>query len=226
MTTILYEHNGADLEVITEADAETGRKQTYLRGVFMRCDQANKNNRVYPKAVMESVVASYIKEKVEKNSAYGCLGHGDGGTIDPSNISHRITSLEWHGDNLEGKALILDEGSGRILKAILESGGRIGMSSKGKGSVKQLDFGLLEVQPDYQLLSFDAVCEPSNPEAYAELSEAAIPVNSNDDDAIAKLETSLVSFKKLMKDLSNMQDDDKPKANNQINQTPEVGARD
>lgn len=142
-------------------------KQLYVEGIFLQSNIKNRNGRMYPEAVMDKEVQRYIKEKVEKNSAFGELGHPDSPTINLDRISHLITSLRKEGTNWIGKAKILDTPMGQIAKGIIEGGGRIGTSSRALGSLKVNNEGINVVQNDFQLMTAgDLVSDPSAPEAW------------------------------------------------------------
>ena len=150
-----------DLEYLTEE--KDGRKHLYVSGPYISVDTPNRNNRVYSRSLMEPIVEGFLKDKVNNGSAFGEFGHpANGPKINEEKISHRITSLKWEGNHVIGKALILDEGaSGKLMKNIIETGGKLGMSTRGLGSVKANDKGLQEVQSDFKLLTVDCVVEPS-----------------------------------------------------------------
>ena len=150
-----------DLEYLTEE--KDGRKHLYVSGPYISVDTPNRNNRVYSRALMEPIVESFLKDKVNNGSAFGEFGHpANGPKINEEKISHRITSLQWDKNHVIGKALILDEGaSGKLMKNIIETGGKLGMSTRGLGSVKPNDKGLQDVQHDFKLITVDSVVEPS-----------------------------------------------------------------
>ncbi len=159
------------LKLITEVtmDAWTplveevnGRKNLYVEGPYISVNTPNRNNRIYSKSMMEPIVENYIQEKVSKGSAFGEFGHPNGPKINEERLSHRITSLKWDGNSVIGKAVVLDESNlGKIMKNIIETGGRLGMSTRGMGSVVTNSTGLQEVQKDFKLVTVDAVTDPS-----------------------------------------------------------------
>ena len=144
-------------------------KKLFLEGVFMQ-GVPNKNGRVYPMGTLSKKVNEYITERVDQGRAWGELDHPKGPKINADRISHRITSLNIEGTNVIGKARVIDENPpGRIVKGLIESGGQIGMSSRGLGSLKKLDNGLLEVQEDFKIITAaDVVMDPSAPDAFVE----------------------------------------------------------
>ena len=143
------------------SEEKDGKKLLYVQGPYISVDTPNRNNRVYPKGMMEPIVENYINSKIKEKTAYGEWGHPQGPKINEDRISHRITDLKWDGKNVIGKAVVLDEGMGKIMRSIMETGGRFGMSTRGLGSVKPNDKGLQEVQSDFKLVTVDAVTDPS-----------------------------------------------------------------
>lgn len=156
------------LNVITEQ--KLGKeKQLYVEGIFLQSEIKNRNGRMYPESVMDKEVNRYIREKVEKNSAFGELGHPDSPSINLDRISHMITSLRKEGHNWIGKAKILDTPMGNIAKGIISGGGRIGTSSRALGSLKLNNEGINVVQDDFMLSSAgDLVSDPSAPDAFVQ----------------------------------------------------------
>ena len=152
-----------DVQYITEVKG--GKKQSFIEGIYMQAEQKNRNGRVYPKQVLESAVNKYIKEQVEKGRAVGELNHPDGPTINLDKVSHRITELRWDGNNVVGKALVLDTPMGKIVKGLMEGGVQLGVSSRGMGSLEQKN-GVSVVRPDFILATVDIVQDPSAPEAF------------------------------------------------------------
>lgn len=151
--------------VIAEA-AENGKKYYYIEGKFLQSEIKNRNGRLYPKHVMESEVERYTNAKINNKTAYGELGHPAGPTINPERISHLIESLSWNGNNVIGRAKILDTDYGVIAQKILEGGGRLVVSSRGLGTLRERS-GVMEVQSDFHLsTAADIVTDPSAPEAF------------------------------------------------------------
>lgn len=156
------------LNIINEQTLGKG-KQLYVEGIFLQSNIKNRNGRMYPESVMDKEVNRYIKEKVEKNSAFGELGHPDNPTINLDRISHLITSLRKEGNNWIGKAKILETPMGQIARGILEGGGRIGTSSRALGSLKMNNEGINIVQDDFMLSTAgDLVGDPSAPDAWVQ----------------------------------------------------------
>lgn len=155
-----------DFEVITEAK-EDGKKNLYIEGIFLQSAIKNRNGRIYPEEVMDNEVGRYIKESVERGNALGELGHPQGPQINLDRVSHRIVSLTKEGTNYRGKAIIGETGYGKQAKAIMEMGGRLGVSSRAMGTLKVNKQGINEVQKDFRLATAaDIVADPSAPDAW------------------------------------------------------------
>ena len=153
-----------NVQVITEGT----NKDLYIEGVFLQSELANRNNRIYPKSVMEKEVARYMKEYVESKRAFGELGHPEGPTINLDRVSHIITSLKEDGNNYVGRAKILNTPMGNIVKGLIEGGAQLGVSSRGMGTLKERD-GVNEVQEDFYLATAaDIVADPSAPDAFVQ----------------------------------------------------------
>ena len=153
--------------VIVEEN-EKGEKEYFIEGVFMQADIKNRNGRVYPKAVMAKEVNRYVKEFVNKDRAFGELGHPDGPTINLDKVSHMITKLEEDGSNFMGRAKILSTPNGQIVRNLINDGAKLGVSSRGLGSLEQRG-GAQYVKDDFQLATAaDIVADPSAPEAFVE----------------------------------------------------------
>ena len=153
--------------VIVEEN-EKGEKEYFIEGVFMQAEIKNRNGRVYPKAVMAKEVNRYVKEFVKKDRAFGELGHPDGPTINLDKVSHMITKLEEDGNNFMGRAKILSTPNGQIVRNLINDGAKLGVSSRGLGSLEQRG-GAQYVEDDFQLATAaDIVADPSAPEAFVE----------------------------------------------------------
>jgi len=153
-----------DVRYLTEE--KEGKKSLYIEGVFLQAEQKNRNSRIYPRAILEREVARYLKEKVDRNCAWGELGHPESPTINLDRASHRIVNLKSEGNNWIGKARILETPMGNTVRALIEDGGQIGVSSRGVGSLKMVE-GINMVQDDYHLSTgADIVADPSAPDAF------------------------------------------------------------
>lgn len=156
-----------DVKVLTEETADGG-KSMYIEGVFMQAAQKNRNGRVYPTEVMSKEVKRYNDELVEKKRAYGELGHPSGPTINLERVSHMITKLSMEGNNVMGKAKIMDTPYGNIVRSLISEGANLGVSSRGMGSLRERK-GVMEVQNDFYLATAaDIVADPSAPDAYVQ----------------------------------------------------------
>lgn len=156
---ILIEHaNIEDINSEILLEGEQKEKAYYVYGKFLQSEAKNKNGRLYPKNILENQVSKYINESISKGSSYGELDHpADRLELSSREISHRIIALEWQGNAVFGKAKLLDTPTGNIVKALISDGeGKIGMSSRGSGTVKES-----KVQPDYRLITVDLVLNPS-----------------------------------------------------------------
>lgn len=155
-----------EIKYISELNEETGKKSHFIEGVFLQADLTNRNGRRYPMETMRKEVDRYIKESIDKKRAYGELGHPEGPTVNLDRVSHMITGLKEDGANFVGRAKILDTPMGRIVKELIDEGASLGVSSRGMGSLKEVD-GVNEVQEDFVLATAaDIVADPSAPDAY------------------------------------------------------------
>ena len=156
-----------DIEYITEDDAE-GKKNYRIRGVFLQAEVKNRNGRIYPMPVLEKEVSRYNKEYVQKNRAFGELGHPDGPTVNLERVSHMITKLHPDGKNFIGEAKIMDTPYGKIVKNLINEGAKLGVSSRGMGSLEPRR-GAQVVKDDFYLATAaDIVADPSAPNAFVE----------------------------------------------------------
>jgi len=155
-----------DIEFVCEA--KNGKKEYTLKGVFMQGNIKNRNGRVYPIETLKKEVERYDKEYIQKNRAYGELGHPQGPTINLERVSHMIKDLHPDGNNIMGEAKVLDTPMGTIVKNLMDEGATLGVSSRGMGSLQQKG-GVDTVQSDFQLATAaDIVADPSAPEAFVE----------------------------------------------------------
>ena len=156
-----------EVEYITE-EKEGGKKNFKIKGIFMQADIKNRNGRVYPMEVLNKEVARYNKEYVKENRAFGELGHPDGPTVNLERASHMITSLEPDGKNFIGEAKIMSTPMGEIVKSLMDEGAKLGVSSRGMGSLDQKG-GASYVRDDFYLATAaDIVADPSAPNAFVE----------------------------------------------------------
>ena len=163
---------GVCQDLLTEEEKRLVREQKvcFLTGVMQRADAKNGNGRVYPFNVLKREVENY-KKLVRDQRALGELDHPDDSVINLKNASHIVTEIWWDGRDVMGKVRVLNTPSGNILKALVDSGVKLGISSRGLGSVKESMNGTL-VEDDFQLICFDFVSEPSTNGAFMNLSES------------------------------------------------------
>jgi len=144
-----------------------GKKEYFIEGVFLQAEIQNRNKRMYPESVMDNEVARYLKEAVEKNRAYGELGHPDTPSINLDRVSHMITSLRKEGTNYIGRAKIMETPMGNIARGLLDGGANLGVSSRALGTLQTNEEGVSIVQDDFMLsTAADIVADPSAPDAY------------------------------------------------------------
>ena len=165
---LISEFNDYAVEpVIVEAN-ENGKKEYFIEGIFMQSEIKNRNGRIYPKEVIQKEVKRYNKEFVEQDRAFGELGHPEGPTINLDKVSHMITKLEEEGNNFVGRAKILSTPNGQIVKNLIDDGAKLGVSSRGLGSLESKGDAQY-VKDDFQLATAgDIVADPSAPEAFVE----------------------------------------------------------
>ena len=156
-----------NVEVLVEED-KSGKKNLFISGPFMMSEVKNKNGRMYPREVLMKEVKRYSTDYVDKNRAFGELGHPDGPGINLERVSHIITELKEDGNNVMGKAKIMDTPYGTIVKNLLDNGAQLGVSSRGMGSLEEKN-GVKVVKDDFYLATAaDIVADPSAPEAFVQ----------------------------------------------------------
>lgn len=163
---LISEFNNYSVSPIIIEENDKGQKEYFIEGVFMQAEIKKRNGRVYPKEVMQKEVKRYNKEFVEQDRAFGELGHPEGPTINLDKVSHMITKLEEDGNNYVGRAKILSTPNGQIVRNLIDDGAKLGVSSRGLGSLEQKG-GAQYVKDDFQLATAgDIVADPSAPEAF------------------------------------------------------------
>ena len=156
-----------EIEYITEAK-EGGGMNYKIRGTFLQADVKNRNGRIYPMAILEQEVGRYNKNFIQKKRAFGELGHPDGPTVNLERVSHMITDLYPDGKNFIGEAKIIDTPYGKIVKNLIDEGAKLGVSSRGMGSLEPKN-GAQVVRKDFYLATAaDIVADPSAPNAFVE----------------------------------------------------------
>jgi hypothetical protein len=149
-------------------EENNGKKEYKIRGVFLQSDIKNRNGRVYPREILVREVNRYNKEFIQKNRAFGELGHPDGPTVNLERVSHMVKSLTADGSNFIGEAKIMDTPYGKIVKGLIDEGAQLGVSSRGMGSLIQRN-GVNYVKDDFYLATAaDIVADPSAPDAFVE----------------------------------------------------------
>jgi hypothetical protein len=155
-----------EVQILTE-EAEDGKKNFFIEGIFMQAEQKNRNGRMYPVGILAKEATRYIQEYVNKNRAYGELGHPDGPTINLERVSHMIKELRQEGNNFYGKAKIMDTPYGNIVKNLISEGACVGVSTRGMGSLVERNDGVKVVKDDFYLATAaDIVADPSAPDAF------------------------------------------------------------
>ena len=152
----------------TIVESKLGKgKEYFIEGIFLQSELKNRNGRMYPESIMDNEVGRYIKESVDKNRAYGELGHPDTPSINLDRVSHMIVSLRKEGTNYIGKAKILETPMGQIARGLLDGGANLGVSSRALGSLQTNNEGVQIVQDDFMLsTAADIVADPSAPDAF------------------------------------------------------------
>ena len=190
-----------DCEVIKES-AEDGKKNYYIEGIFMQGDIGNRNGRVYPSTILENEMKRYDRDFIQTKRALGELGHPAGPQINGDRVSHLIVNMKRDGSNFIGKAKIISTPMGEIVKTFMDEGVRIGVSTRGLGSVKQKN-GLMEVQDDFHLATVDIVTDPSGPNCFVngimENTEYYYDILSNNWKAAEALQETVKELKKEYK---------------------------
>ena len=150
-------------------EQKNGKKSMYIEGVFLQGNIKNRNGRMYPMETLRKEVSRYNENHVQAGRALGELGHPDGPTVNLDRVSHKIVSLKESGSNFVGKAKILNTPMGKIASSLIEEGVRLGVSSRGIGSLKMTREGVNVVGDDFMLATAaDIVADPSAPDAFVE----------------------------------------------------------
>ena len=150
-----------DLQIF-ELEEEGGKKSLFIEGIFLQSELKNRNGRVYPKDLLEREVERYTKDYITENRAFGELGHPEGPTINLDRVSHMVTEMWMDGPNGYGKMKVLPTPMGNLVKTMLESGVKLGVSSRGSGNVKEASGDV----SDFEIVTIDVVAQPSAPDAY------------------------------------------------------------
>jgi len=162
----LISEEAIEVDFVTE-EGDNKKKNYFIEGIFMQSETKNRNGRVYPKAILQKEVKRYNDSFIKTKRAFGELGHPDGPTVNLERVSHMITELVEDGANYVGRAKIMDTPYGKIVKNLIDEGAKLGVSSRGMGSLKPVQDGLQEVQGDFYLATAaDIVADPSAPDAF------------------------------------------------------------
>lgn len=137
-----------------------------VEGILQRAGEKNQNGRIYPREILEREISRYAQTEIAEHRALGELDHPESSVVNLRNVSHNVLNVEWRGDDVYGKIQILNTPSGNILKELFKEGVTLGISSRGMGSVRQLDEMTVEVQSDFQLVCWDFVSNPSTQGAF------------------------------------------------------------
>ena len=158
-------------EQINESISKNGK--LIVKGVLQRAEAKNQNGRVYPKEILMRESKKYAENFIDEKRAMGELDHPESSVVNLQNVSHNVTEMHWNGDDLYGTVEVLGTPSGNILKELFKSGIKLGISSRGMGSVEAIDEAedaaqpdTMEVQPDFELIAFDFVSNPSTQGAF------------------------------------------------------------
>ena len=162
---LISEYTESNIEVIVEAAKDGKGKKYIIEGIFAQANTKNRNGRIYPTEVMESAVSKYVGDQVSKGRAVGELNHPEGPTVNLDKVSHKIENLEMKGNDVVGRATILETPMGQIVKGLLDGGVKLGVSTRGMGSLENRGTAMV-VKPDFLLNAVDIVQDPSAPSAF------------------------------------------------------------
>ena len=162
---LISEYAENKLDFLVEEDKKTGKKNYAIQGIFAQAETKNRNGRIYPMPIMEKALGKYVDTQVSKGRAVGELNHPEGPTVNLDRVSHKIDDLHFEGNNVVGKASILDTPMGQVVKGLLDGGVTFGVSTRGMGSLKNNGNAMI-VNDDYILNAVDIVQDPSAPSAF------------------------------------------------------------
>ena len=179
-------------EAINESISENDGR-LIVKGVLQRANAKNQNGRIYPKDTLHREAKKYSQVQVKERRALGELDHPDSSVVNLNNVSHNVVSMDWEGDDLIGKVEVLSTPSGNILKELFKSGIKLGISSRGLGSVEELGEGddgapTVKVQPDFELIAFDFVSNPSTHGAFLHPVNEGVTHNNTKQNKYSKLQ--------------------------------------
>ena len=162
---LISEYAENKLDFLVEEDKKTGKKNYGIQGIFAQAETKNRNGRIYPMPILEKALGKYVDTQVSKGRAVGELNHPEGPTVNLDRVSHKIDDLHFEGNNVVGKASILDTPMGQVVKGLLDGGVTFGVSTRGMGSLKN-NGNAMVVNSDYILNAVDIVQDPSAPSAF------------------------------------------------------------
>jgi hypothetical protein len=169
---LITETSFNDIEIVEEILSEEGKsdqKNYYIKGIYLQANTKNKNGRIYENKILEPVVEKYVKEFVETGRALSELGHPPTPQINLERVSHRTLELKWDGNNVYGNSIVLDTPMGNIVKGLLQGGSKLGVSSRGVGSLeRRQNQDAFFVKEDFDLKAIDVVSDPSASKAFVE----------------------------------------------------------
>ena len=160
---LISEFNDQELNFITEGKDD--EKKYVIEGIFAQANNKNRNGRIYPREVMSSAINKYNRDQVAPGRAVGELNHPEGPTVNLDKVSHKIDNLVLEGNDVMGKATILNTPMGEVVKGLLDGGVKLGVSTRGMGSLEQRNNAMV-VKPDFMLNAIDIVQDPSAPGAF------------------------------------------------------------
>ena len=187
-------------QVLSEAKSSNPNAPLRLRGVLQRAAQKNYNGRVYSRTVLQREAKKY-EEVIRERRALGELDHPDSSVINLKNVSHNVTEISWNGDDLVGTIEILTTPSGNIARELIKNNVRLGISSRGLGSVREMNENTVEVQDDFELLCFDLVSSPSTRGAYMNLTEGVVKGNTKSVITDRKAIDKYLQIENIMRDI-------------------------
>jgi hypothetical protein len=181
-------------EMINES-MEKNNGRLLVKGVLQRAEAKNQNGRVYPRNILMREAKKYADVNIKERRALGELDHPDSSVVNLNNVSHNVVEMHWDGDDLVGTVEVLGTPAGNILKELFKAGIKLGISSRGLGSVKQLGENSVQVQDDFELIAFDFVSNPSTHGAFLK------PVNESKQSGLITQESKYIQINKLITDI-------------------------
>jgi hypothetical protein len=181
-------------EMINES-MEKNNGRLLVKGVLQRAEAQNQNGRVYPRNILMREAKKYADVNIKERRALGELDHPDSSVVNLNNVSHNVVEMHWDADDLVGTVEVLGTPAGNILKELFKAGIKLGISSRGLGSVKNLGEGSVQVQDDFELIAFDFVSNPSTHGAFLK------PVNESKQSGLISQENKYIQINKLITDI-------------------------